>query len=167
MSGIISNKRKLVRLLYITLAISLLVVWGQSCLSKAESTVNSDMVVGVLMPVEEMKNGTQEQFEEYDRAAALVRKIAHVVEYSALGFQIMAIFLLKDKKRINDHVSVLYIGLTIALIDETLQIFSSRGPLVSDLWIDLAGIVVGIGLVSLVRLIVTRRKTQKVDEMQA
>ena len=31
-------------------------------------------------------------------------------------------------------------------LDETLQIFTGRGTLVSDIWIDLIGVVIGIGL---------------------
>ena len=159
-----TKSTKLLRVLYITLGLSLIAVWGQSCLSKAKSTVNSDLVVGMIVPVDEMKNGTEQEFLEYDRLAALVRKIAHVVEYAAVGFQIMCILYLWDKSRLRDHITCLYCGLTIALIDETIQIFSSRGPLVSDLWIDLAGITVGMGAAYLIRLIVMRKKAKTVTE---
>ncbi len=157
------DKRKiLLRILYITLTISVIAVWGQSCLNKAASTVRSDMVVGMFLPVDEMKNGTDAEFLEYDRTAALIRKIAHIIEYAILGFQIMCILYLHYRNKLRDHVICLYAGLTIALIDETIQIFSRRGPLVSDLWIDLAGILLGTAAAFLICMIINKKVKTKI-----
>lgn len=160
------NKKRILTILYITLALSLIAVWGQSCLSKEASTVNSDMVVGIISeePVEEMKNGSAEEFLHYDRMAAVVRKIAHVIEYAVVGFQIMCILYLWGRMSIKDHVVCLYAGLTIALIDESIQILSKRGPLVSDLWIDLGGIILGAGAAFLVKTIIRRTGKRTVQE---
>lgn len=77
----------------------------------------------------------------------LVRKIAHVFEYFVLAF---VVFLYWKKP-----VKTFYGGFTLAFLDETLQIFTGRGTLVSDIWIDLIGVVIGIGLG---RMILRRKK---------
>ena len=150
------KKALLLKILYVTLGLTLVMVWGQSCLNKAESTVNSDAVVGLISPVEELKNGTPAEVEHYDRLTAVVRKIAHVVEYAVVGFQMMCILYLWGRQRIKDCVMCLYGGLTVALIDETIQIFAERGPLISDLWIDMGGTALGIGMAALIRHIVIK-----------
>ena len=158
------RKKKILRFLQVTLILSILAVWGQSCLNKADSTVRSDAVVGIITPVDELKNGDAEEFAEYEHITTIVRKIAHVIEYSIVGFQIMCILYLLGRIGIKDHVTCLYAGLTVALIDETIQIFSSRGPLISDLWVDLGGVVLGAGVAFLVKTIVIRAGQRTVQE---
>lgn len=67
-----------------------------------------------------------------------VRKTAHVFEYFVLT---LVVFLYWKKT-----VKTFYAGFTLAFLDETLQIFTGRGTLVSDIWIDLIGVVIDIGL---------------------
>ncbi len=154
-------KTKILYILYVTLTLSIAAVWGQSCLNKQESTVNSDMVIDMITPVDELQTQDQGQFWNYMRLTAWVRKAAHIIEYMALGMQMMLILLLKDKNSLKYCICCLYAGLTLALVDETIQIFSSRGPLVSDLWIDLAGTVCGIGVAYLCMLLVKKIKKRK------
>ena len=156
---------KMLRILYCTLTLSLIAVWGQSCMNKTESAVYSDMVIDTVAPVDELKEGGEAEYGEYMRLNAIVRKAAHVIEYALVGFQVMCILFLRKKTKIRDYITCVYIGLTVALVDETIQIFSSRGPLILDLWIDLGGIVVGIGVALLIRLIVLKTKKSGIQEM--
>ena len=76
----------------------------------------------------------------------IVRKLAHVCEYAALGF-LFSLHAL-SKHRVNIHpkhfVNILFSGLFVSVIDETIQIFSARGPEITDVWIDMAGILVAV-----------------------
>ena len=155
------KKETVLKILYITFALSLIVVWGQSCLNQEESTVNSDMVLDMVTSVDEMKNGSSDQVHMYDNYTRIVRKIAHVVEYSAVGFQLMGILLLRGKKKLKHYLMCLYGGLTVAFIDESIQILSSRGPLISDVWIDLGGITLGMIFATLVSIIVIKIHSKK------
>ena len=48
-------------------------------------------------------------------------------------------------------------------LDETLQIFTGRGTLVSDIWIDLIGVVVGIGIGK----VILERKNEKDNDFRS
>ena len=150
------KRETVLKVLYITLILSVMAVWGQSCLNKEDSTENSDMVLNMVTSVDDIKNGPAEEAWKYDYYNAIVRKIAHVVEYSALGFQMICILYLLKKRKIKHYIGCLYGGLTIAFIDESIQILSSRGPLISDMWIDLGGITVGMILGTAFSLLVIK-----------
>jgi VanZ family protein len=53
------------------------------------------------------------------------------------------------------------LSLLTAFIDETLQIFSGRGPMVQDIWLDLAGSLFGAGIIRLILLIIDNKKRKK------
>ncbi len=67
-----------------------------------------------------------------------IRKIAHLVEFAALGAEVALFVILFLKKRIFLFSSFAF-GILIALIDETIQIFSKRGPGITDVWLDFFG----------------------------
>ncbi len=66
----------------------------------------------------------------------VVRKIAHAVEFCVLTLMLSIWW-----KR---PVRVFYAGFTLAFLDESLQVITGRGALITDIWIDLIG--VGIGM---------------------
>lgn len=88
-----------------------------------------------------------------------IRKFAHFVEYFALGILVSKYYYFKNKS-LNRLLNTVYIILSIAFIDETIQIFSGRQSLVSDIWLDLSGGIVGI-LVYLIYKYHKFRKRQK------
>ena len=49
--------------------------------------------------------------------------------------------------------------LIVAFLDETIQIFSGRGPMVSDIWIDLAGGVFGSLIIDSLLCLLKRKRT--------
>lgn len=67
-----------------------------------------------------------------------VRKIAHVIEFLMLSVFTALYWRGKIVKNI-------YTGLTVAFFDESIQVITGRGALITDIWIDLIG--VGIGTV--------------------
>ena len=84
----------------------------------------------------------------------VVRKIAHVVEFFLLSI-LTSIFW--KRKPIRN----LYTGLIVALLDETIQVFTGRGALVTDIWIDMIG--VGIGTVIVATVEALKRRQNKRD----
>ncbi len=73
-----------------------------------------------------------------------IRKIAHFTEFGLLGIEsavLISALSNTRKKRLSIGGVSSFFGLLVAFIDETVQIFSERGPSVSDMWIDLGGFV--------------------------
>lgn len=58
-----------------------------------------------------------------------------------------------DKRFWIYQIDALMVGVFTAVMDETIQIFSGRGPLVSDIWVDLLGIAIGMGIIAVFMVI--------------
>jgi VanZ family protein len=80
----------------------------------------------------------------------LVRKLAHFVEYGALGCVLALLLTLLKRRRWQSVVNCAFAVLIVALTDETIQIFTGRGSQVQDVWLDFAGACAGILLVLIV-----------------
>ena len=94
----------------------------------------------------------------------LVRKLAHFFEFSVLGIEMSALSFLHHSPRRSLYFSVtlpLFCGLIAALTDETIQIVSARGSQVQDVWLDFAGVCVGVGVVFAVWLIWRNRQIRQ------
>ena len=74
----------------------------------------------------------------------IVRKIAHAVEFFILAL----IVSLWWKKPIKSF----YASFTLAFLDESVQLITGRGALITDVWIDLIGVCIG----TLIGFIITR-----------
>lgn len=66
----------------------------------------------------------------------VVRKLAHVGEFFL--FSLFAALWWNDRAWKS-----VYTGFTAAFLDESIQILSERGSLVSDIWVDLLGVLLG------------------------
>jgi len=86
----------------------------------------------------------------------IARKIAHVAEFAALAF--LLVFCLRG--------NILYsaaAGFLAGFLDETLQIFSDRGAMIADVWIDLIGVSIGILVGCLFRNAILHRKKNAIE----
>ncbi|MBR5178604.1 MAG: VanZ family protein [Lachnospiraceae bacterium] len=156
------RKKKVLIFFYITFTISLILVWGQSCFSREDSRVSSDIVVEMIKPIDELETGYRsENGWTYTQLSTYVRKFAHVIEYAALSFQLMCIFLLKGKRKLVWYVNCTFMIMLIALIDETIQIFSNRGSEIGDIWIDIAGNALGLLAAFIIGTIVIKRSQKE------
>lgn len=86
----------------------------------------------------------------------LVRKLAHFCEYLLEGFLLMLCMRVYSRHPLR-HITVpMLAGVLTALTDETIQLFSEgRSSQVTDVWLDSAGVLVGI-LIALVFMALCR-----------
>ena len=135
------SKKTLTVLIIVTLA----VIWGHSLLGREASSEESGFVMKLLAPLLELIVGKGNVTEH------LVRKLAHFCEFFVLGAELLLFFAL-SKSRKNAFLLALSHGLFTALMDETIQIFSGRGPMIQDVWLDFSGVTAGALLMLAVKV---------------
>ena len=116
--------------------VTLAVIWGHSLLGREASSEESSFVMELLTPLLEVVVGKGNVTEH------LIRKLAHFFEFFVYGIELQLFFAL-SKSRKNAFLLTLSHGLFTALMDETIQIFSGRGPMIQDVWLDFSGVEVG------------------------
>lgn len=122
----------------ILIALTLVFIWGNSFFSKETSSSESEGLFKMLTPFFDFI------FGEGVITHSFFRKLAHFGEFGLLGIEISLLFFElfgQDKKKIFQSIRL---GLYVALIDETIQVISKRGPSVVDVWIDFAGFLTAI-----------------------
>lgn len=89
----------------------------------------------------------------------LIRKLAHFSEFALEGFLLMLCIRVYTKHFVRHMSWPLLGGMTTALMDETIQRFiPNRTSSVTDVWIDMAGVVCGL-FVALIILLIVRLVT--------
>ena len=85
---------------------------------------------------------------------AAVRKLAHFGEYTLLGFWYPLCLRVYTRRYVRYLCWPLFLGLLVALMDETVQYFiSSRNSSIFDIWIDLGGVCCGLAVALVVLLL--------------
>ena len=85
-----------------------------------------------------------------------IRKLAHFLEFTMEGFLLMLCLRVYTAHFVRHMSWPLLIGMGTALMDETIQVFiPNRTSLVTDVWIDMMGVVTGL-LVALIILLILR-----------
>ena len=142
-SGRMKKTRKV---LLIIILVTIAVIWGQSMLNMEDSSTESSWVMNLVTPVLEIFVGRGNVTE------FIVRKIAHFTEYFVLGLELE--LYLKRKWLLAAGV-----GFVVAFMDETIQMFSGRGPLISDVWLDFFGCITAVAVVGCVMWIIKKKRT--------
>lgn len=107
----------------------LLFIWGQSLLPRELSAEESGwFTTHIINPLLGLFGLSVK--------GALVRKLAHVTEYTILSILLTLLFRGNVKR-------VLPLGFAAAFLDESIQILSKRGAMIQDVWIDLLGVLIG------------------------
>ena len=127
------SHRPLTVLIILTLAL----IWGHSLLGREASSEESGFVMELLEPVLEMVVG------EGNVTEFLVRKLAHFTEFFVLGLELLNFFAYRKPLFPQAFLLALTHGFFAAFLDETIQIFSGRGPMIQDVWLDVSGFAVG------------------------
>lgn len=119
-------------LLLLLILLTVAFIFSRSVRTRTESTAESDAVEGFLSTILP-SDSTLTEF-----ILTNLRKIAHFTEFGLLGI-LTALFTatlpLSPRRFAWEGV----FGFFVAFLDETIQIFSSRGPAIADVWIDVGG----------------------------
>lgn len=142
-------------ILSVMIFLTLSFIFTQSLLPSEVSSSESNGVKGFLATIFPPDTPLGAFISQY------VRKIAHFVEFGLLGAELTLYALLFCKNKKISLPSALTLSFFAAFVDETLQIFSGRGPMISDVWIDFCGSLCFSVAASLVYLLVKRIKLRK------
>ena len=159
-------KRKVLILIII---VTLAVIWGHSCMPPEVSSEESGWVMTLIRPVLGVFVGPE------NVTMFLVRKLGHFTEFFVFGAELMTLFWqrsfgqtkLSQKREMflpgiferAGWLSAVCCAFLTAFIDETIQIFSGRGPMIQDVWLDTAGAAAGAAVLWVVlRLLASRKK---------
>jgi len=135
-------KKTTIRILII---IMLIFIWGHSAIPRNESAQESEWLrLKIINPIL--------NFIGLDGMSSnAVRKAAHITEYAILAILLAAYW---DRHQ----PPVILAGFITAFIDESIQILSSRGAMVVDVWIDMIGVVIGFLLCRLIQALSKKKK---------
>ena len=152
--------------LTVIILFTLAFIWGHSMVPRSASADESGYFLKILYPVLSVILGTGGVTNH------LIRKIAHFTEYFILGTELRLYqnvrtsgaevpfgttppakrgSFMKGIHRLlhGRMLTSVRFAFYIAFIDETIQIFSGRGPQIADVWLDVLGAFCGAGIVSL------------------
>ncbi len=115
--------------LRVLIPLTLAFIFIQSMLSPAASGQESDAVAGFLSNI----------FPQDSFIIKNLRQLAHFAEYGILGAEISLYICLYVKNIIPSSLASLGAAQSVALVDETLQIFSGRVADLRDVWTDFLG----------------------------
>lgn len=88
----------------------------------------------------------------------MMRKVAHVVEFFALGISLSLFVKQLSKLTKKDYCCLsVFVGLLVAVADEYIQVYSKRGSMVQDVLIDFSGVLAGVLLVNLIVFTIKKR----------
>ena len=139
------------KLLTLLIGLNLALIWGNSLLPGASSDSLSGGVLAWL--------GQFLPFLLTEAGHTFLRKAAHFSEFAMLGL------LYGGRHRLvkgETPVHLMLFGLTVACIDETIQIFTpDRASSLIDVWIDASGFALGLVVIFTAYTIYNKIKGEK------
>lgn len=141
------KKRIICCLVWVVTLATIIFIFSNSCKSQSVSQAQSGRFLSLVKPLLAFFVG------EEHVTIHLVRKLAHFSEFGLLGAEgglLLWLYAKKDKKSMAHTTAALF---ATAFLDETIQIFTGRGPMIQDVWLDFAGGVCGLLLMAPLRVI--------------
>lgn len=161
------NHKKAFRIaLLIIIFLTVAVIWGHSCMTRAKSTEESSFVKEILDTVMQTVSGNQ----SFAIPEVLIRKSAHFFEYAVLGLELVLFITLnksetldEDKKRgpiklLSLYPTAFVISLFVASVDEIIQYFTGRYSSIWDVMLDMTGASFSILIFLLIKSLIRRKK---------
>ncbi len=122
-------------LLVVFILMNLAFIWGNSAVAGDQSSEVSGSLVALLHKLLPF-------LPENELVQTVLRKLAHFAEFALLGMLCSGLAVL-DWERVP--AGLLGVGLAVACIDETIQLYvPGRASSLLDVWIDAAGFAVGL-----------------------
>ena len=131
---------KRLRLCITLIVCNVLFIWGNSAMPAQISAAISGFVRDIVSLLAGGGSGAEAAFGD-----GILRKIAHFVEFTCLGAGLCWLLSMLKKHRLLALIG----GFLVACVDETIQCFvPGRGPRITDVLLDSAGVGCGILLLS-------------------
>lgn len=147
-------KRKIRIVLFAALsALIILFIYSNSIPAIPESRETSLSVAAFLRPLLDPYHRLDDEVYHI-----LVRKLAHFVEFGALGVSLTALSAQFPRKKRYLFGTPLAAAAVVALTDEGLQFFTGRGNSIKDVCIDIGGAICGLLLVAVILWLQHMRK---------
>lgn len=129
-------RRKHLRiLLVILILLNVAFIWGNSAMAGEDSSALSGGVMALLYKLLPF-------LPESELAQVVIRKLAHFSEFAMLGLLCSSLTVVEWEKI---PAGLLGVGLAVACIDETIQLYvPGRASSLLDVWIDASGFTVGL-----------------------
>ena len=124
-------------ILGVLLALTLCFIWGNSLLSREDSSELSGGLLAWLTPL--FRALRLEAVDEH-----VLRKLAHFGEFALLGLELAGLFFLNRGRAFKSACLSALCALAAASADETIQLFSGRAAMLKDVLLDFAGALTGI-----------------------
>ncbi|MQN02169.1 MAG: VanZ family protein [Lachnospiraceae bacterium] len=151
------------KILTVLIVLTLAFIWGHSMVPKTYSAEESGRFLKLLKPFLSLFLDPKVVTDH------LIRKMAHFTEYMALGMEIRGLIGIKSKEGLNVPVGIFHTSLIqatkyvffAAFLDETIQIFSHRGSMISDVWLDTCGGFCGALIITLIIIFIEKKKRRR------
>ena len=143
------RKARLRRVLTALLIATLCFIWGNSLVGREGSSSLSQTITPWLHSI------------GIPASEHFVRKAAHFCEFGLLGCELAGLSLLRGGLCFQSLCNSAFAALLTAVTDETIQIFTGRGPQVQDVVLDFSGAVTGILGLSLLILLVQKARASR------
>ena len=151
----LSKKRKIyVFIICVLIALTLAFIWGNSFLPRSESKEASDQTLDVMQSVLDTFFG----IGKVVLSEGFVRKLAHFSEFFALGVEFGLLIIALNKETYKSYLTLLPIGLIVAIIDESIQLLSDRSAEIADVLLDYSGYLTAFAIFLIIFVI--RRKVK-------
>jgi len=120
-------------------------IWTNSLLPSNLSSSQSGLIVNIIYPI--FKNVL-----DVNTFTTIIRKLAHFTQFMLLA--IVSCYYFKSINMKKTYSVTLTYGLLVAIIDETIQLFiPGRAGLITDVLIDLLGVLFGLFIVYIISVI--------------
>jgi len=134
-----NNYTKKTKTLFIITILFICFIYGNSLMPGDISSLESGFVFNIINSISNFF-GIDSAITEH-----FVRKMAHFTEYTILGILLISTKLSYLPYITTDIFIVLFLGLFVPVIDESIQLFvDGRSGQVTDILIDFSGVISGI-----------------------
>ncbi len=131
-------KNILIVVLSIAIALTLWFIFSNSLTPSTESLEKSEGIY------EQVKEPLEAVVGEGKVTHSVFRKMAHFFEFFVLGLEVALLFTLIFGLKLKNLIWTFTSGITVAIIDESLQNISKRTASVKDVFIDIAGFALAV-----------------------
>ena len=149
----------LIVIVSIAIALTLWFIFSNSLTPSAKSLETSEGIY------EQVKDPIEAVVGEGKVTHSVFRKMAHFFEFFVLGVEVALLFTLIFGLKLKNIIWILICGITVGIIDESLQNISKRTASVTDVFIDLAGfilaVIISYGIYALFKLVKKKIKRNK------